>query len=272
MVRARARPCGGRGRDRHDGRRGHRARRRRRLHRRRDHRRRAPGRPGAARPGSSTSARVRTGGTVYPGLIELHNHLSYNCLQLWQVPRPFTNRGQWSAGPDYRRLISGPMQVIGKTPDLVAAARALRRGQVPRRRRHDQPGHRALQRRRHPPLLQGRRAQRRGAGRPRPARRRPAASPTSPPPTSPAFAAELEHDHRLLLHLSEGTDDPARRHFLALQLPDGSWAITDHLIGIHCVGLHAEDIPIFAGARRRRWCGRRSRTCCSTAPPPTSPR
>ena len=86
------------------------------------------------------------------------------------------------------------------------------------------------------------------------------------------FAAELARDHRLLLHLAEGTDDPARRHFLALQLPDGSWALSDHLIGIHSVGLHAEDIPILAGARRRRWCGRRSRTCCSTAPPPTSPR
>src|SRR6478609_8129405 len=66
-------------------------------------------------------SRVRAGGTVYPGLIELHNHLSYNCLQLWQVPRAFTNRGQWSAGPDYRRLISGPMQVLGKTPSLVPA-------------------------------------------------------------------------------------------------------------------------------------------------------
>ena len=62
---------------------------------------------------------LRTAGTIYPGLIELHNHLSYNCLQLWQVPKAFTNRGQWSAGPDYRRLISGPMQVLGKTPSLV---------------------------------------------------------------------------------------------------------------------------------------------------------
>ena len=60
------------------------------------HRRRAPGRPGAARPGSRPSAACAPAGTVYPGLIELHNHLSYNCLQLWQVPRPFTNRGQWS--------------------------------------------------------------------------------------------------------------------------------------------------------------------------------
>src|SRR5256885_1183184 len=60
------------------------------------------------------------------------------------------------------------------------------------------------------------------------------------------FAAELERDHRLLLHLAEGTDDSARRHFLDLQLPGGSWALSDHLIGIHSVGLQSEDIPILA--------------------------
>ena len=40
-------------------------------------------------------APVDTGGTLFPGLIELHNHLSYNALPLWspvpklfQAPRP----------------------------------------------------------------------------------------------------------------------------------------------------------------------------------------
>ena len=27
--------------------------------------------------------RIATRGTIYPGLIELHNHLSYNALPLW---------------------------------------------------------------------------------------------------------------------------------------------------------------------------------------------
>jgi hypothetical protein len=87
---------------------------------------------GGAPPAGFENVRaVRSGGTVYPGLIEPHNHLSYNCLQLWPVPRPFTNRGQWSAGADYRRLISGPMEVIGKTPALVASVpRARARGRL----------------------------------------------------------------------------------------------------------------------------------------------
>jgi 5-methylthioadenosine/S-adenosylhomocysteine deaminase len=188
---------------------------------------------------------VRVGGTVYPGLIELHNHLSYNCLQLWQVPRPFGNRGQWSTGPDYRRLISGPMQVIGKTPDLVAplvryveakclvagvttsqgialysdaGIRRFYKGVVRNVEEPDDPSLPAAQSR-IPDVAAG---------------------------DVEKFAAELERDHRLLLHLAEGTDDPARRHFLDLQLPDKSWAISDHLIGIHSVGLHVEDIPVFA--------------------------
>jgi 5-methylthioadenosine/S-adenosylhomocysteine deaminase len=188
---------------------------------------------------------VRTGGTVYPGLIELHNHLSYNCLQLWQVPRPFGNRGEWSTGPDYRRLISGPMQVIGKTPDLVPAlvryveAKCLVAGVTTSQgialysdagirrfyqgvvRNVEEPDDASL------PAAQSR-------------------IPDVAAADVTAFAAELARDNRLLLHLAEGVDDTARRHFEALQLPDQTWAISDHLIGIHSVGLHPEDIPILA--------------------------
>ena len=64
---------------------------------------------------------TETGGTIYPGLIDLHNHLSYNILQLWDVPKQFGNRGQWAGIPEYRNNISGPMQVIGQTPDLLAS-------------------------------------------------------------------------------------------------------------------------------------------------------
>jgi hypothetical protein len=188
---------------------------------------------------------LRTGGTIYPGLIELHNHLSYNCLRLWGVPRAFTNRGQWSAIADYRRLISGPMQVLGKTPSLVpaivrfveskclvagvttsqgialysnAGIERFYRGVV---RTVEQPDDPAL------PAADSRISD-------------VAASDAT------AFAAELARDNRLLLHLAEGVDETARRHFRALRLPDGSWAISDHLIGIHSVALQPADIAVFA--------------------------
>jgi len=59
--------------------------------------------------GFEAVAVLNTGGTLFPGLIELHNHLAYNALRLWQVPNKYTNRDQWSGIPDYRRLVSGPM-------------------------------------------------------------------------------------------------------------------------------------------------------------------
>jgi hypothetical protein len=195
--------------------------------------------------GFESVAVLRTAGTIYPGLIELHNHLSYNCLQLWQVPKPFTNRGQWSAGPDYRRLISGPMQVLGKTPSLVPSlvrfveAKCLVAG-VTTSQGIALYSNAGITRYYHGVV--------RNVEEPD--------DPSLPPAHSripdvaaadiTAFAAELARDHRLLLHLAEGTDASARTHFQALQLPDKAWAISDHLIGIHSVALQPADIAIFA--------------------------
>ena len=62
-----------------------------------------------------------TKGTIYPGLIDLHDHLSYNALQLWDVPKRFTNRDQWAQGDLYRKLVTGPMKALGHTPKYVPA-------------------------------------------------------------------------------------------------------------------------------------------------------
>jgi hypothetical protein len=75
------------------------------------------------RPGGLRGAPVvRTGGTIYPGLIELHNHLPYDVLPLWEVPRRYGNRGQWgSSNPDYRARVSGPMGVLGSVAGYIEA-------------------------------------------------------------------------------------------------------------------------------------------------------
>ena len=76
----------------------------------------------AAAPEGFTGAPViKTAGTIFPGLIELHNHLSYNVLQLWQVPRIFAHRGQWSDHPDKKRLISQPMSVLASIGGTIEA-------------------------------------------------------------------------------------------------------------------------------------------------------
>ena len=76
-----------------------------------------------APPGFEQTTRVETGGTIFPGLIELHDHLSYNALPLWDVPKKYTNRNQWSgpSTPDYHKLVTGPMSVLGKMPEYVNA-------------------------------------------------------------------------------------------------------------------------------------------------------
>lgn len=83
--------------------------------------------PGADLPaGFATAPLVVTESTLYPGLIDLHNHLAYNVLTLWQVPSKFENRSKWQRHPDYSPKISAPARVIaGHEPTAKAAARYI---------------------------------------------------------------------------------------------------------------------------------------------------
>lgn len=191
---------------------------------------------------------VRTGGTLFPGLIELHNHLAYNVLPLWQVPQRYGNRGQWgSRNPDYRARVSGPMGVLGTVAGYIeavvryvqvkcllagvttsqgialysnAGARRYFRGAV---RNVEQPLADEL-----------------------PAANTRIADVEAEHATG--FRERLQRSSCLLLHLAEGVDDVARSHFRALRIDDRRWAITDALTGIHCAGLRGRD---FATLRSR---------------------
>src|SRR5262249_59911890 len=59
---------------------------------------------------------IDSGGTVYPGLIELHNHLSYNILPLWQVPQAYTNRAQWQDAAHHPGPPTGPSAPLPTPP------------------------------------------------------------------------------------------------------------------------------------------------------------
>ena len=65
------------------------------------------------RPAGWEDAPIRIRGTIYPGLIELHNHLCYNMLTLWRVPRKYEHHNQWPGAPEYRKLVTGPAQTLG---------------------------------------------------------------------------------------------------------------------------------------------------------------
>jgi 5-methylthioadenosine/S-adenosylhomocysteine deaminase len=57
--------------------------------------------------GFESARRVRTGGVIYPGLIDLHSHVVYNILPLWSPPgttEPFVIRNDWPRHGDYEAL------------------------------------------------------------------------------------------------------------------------------------------------------------------------
>ena len=65
--------------------------------------------------GFDQAAKVETNGLVYPGLIDLHNHIAYNCLPLWIAPDrtvPWTSREQWPRDPDYKPSVSLPANAL----------------------------------------------------------------------------------------------------------------------------------------------------------------
>jgi cytosine/adenosine deaminase-related metal-dependent hydrolase len=61
-------------------------------------------------------------GVIYPGLLDLHNHLAYNILPLWKPPRRFDNRGQWQRRAEYRRDVTEPMKVLASAGQGIIKA------------------------------------------------------------------------------------------------------------------------------------------------------
>jgi cytosine/adenosine deaminase-related metal-dependent hydrolase len=186
---------------------------------------------------------LRTRGTIYPGLIELHNHLSYNVIPLWRVPREFDNRGQWQDHPEKRRLVSQPMKVLASLADTIPAvvryveakclvsgvttSQGLTLSSAPGIRRHYRGIVRNVEQTGDPAL--------------------PQAGSRIPDVDEPEpLLAQLKRSNSFLLHLCEGKDLKSREHFQRLRIDAATWAITDALLGIHCTGLQAEDFDVLA--------------------------
>jgi cytosine/adenosine deaminase-related metal-dependent hydrolase len=189
---------------------------------------------------------IELGVTIYPGLIELHNHLTYDALALWSVPDCYLDRGVWQRDPRYQQRVSRPMGVIGKAKTLIpavvryvetkclmggvttsqgiglvsdTASKAYYRGTV---RVVESPRDHSL----------------------------PAAKTRIPDIAASErdkFLAELQKNPCVLLHLAEGLDTSARKHFTDLQDPvSKKWAIAGSLAGIHCAALKAPDFAVMA--------------------------
>lgn len=193
-----------------------------------------------APPNFQNAPILKTGGTIYPGLIELHNHLSYNVLRTWTVPQKYTNRDQWGGTPVYRKLISGPMSVLGKTAGYVEAVvryvecKCLLGGVTTSQ---------GIALFSNAGITRYYRGVIRNAESPDAADLAAASSRIADVEAMDAekFLARLQTSSCLLLHLSEGIDAKAHIHFEALQIAPGQWAITPALAGIHCAALTHKD-------------------------------
>ncbi|HSM59555.1 MAG TPA: amidohydrolase family protein, partial [Longimicrobiales bacterium] len=198
-------------------------------------------------PGFDGARRVKSGGTIYPGLIELHNHLPYNAIPIWLVPRRYENNSQWQGTHEYQRNVSKPAQVLGKTGDLIGPlirfveCRSLLGGVTTSQgvtltgTQVSSTKFAGLIRNVERPLVAGLEAV--------------GTRVANPPSKEEEKLAYLETQRGALCYLahqSEGVNDTARGWFHRLRLQDGTWAIHESFTGIHCTALRAEDFDVLA--------------------------
>ena len=64
---------------------------------------------------------VATQGTIYPGLIDLHNHYVYDIAPLWRVPRLYNDRSQWADVASKKAEVSLPVKLLAGWPPTAKA-------------------------------------------------------------------------------------------------------------------------------------------------------
>jgi cytosine/adenosine deaminase-related metal-dependent hydrolase len=60
---------------------------------------------------------VETGGIIFPGFIDLHNHPMYNAFPRWQLAIKFKNRYEWRGLQQYKDLVGRPGSDLQKKND-----------------------------------------------------------------------------------------------------------------------------------------------------------
>ena len=186
---------------------------------------------------------VATAGTIYPGMIELHNHLAYNTLPLFRTPRLYTKREEWQGTRGYRRYVSGPAGVVASLPDLIRATiryvecKSLIAGTTTSqgltlRAAPIKHLYKGIIRNAEQPDAAGLDAARPKIG-------------DVTPEGRESFRKSLAGKGARIVHLAEGLPtSKAHDHFTDLQAPNGTWAIGPKFVGIHSTALTPSDLAI----------------------------
>lgn len=190
---------------------------------------------------------VDTGSTLYPGLIDLHNHFVYNVLPLWPVLKRYENRTQWQREARYRAEVPAPVELLREHEATARAvvryveAKALVGGTTTGQGIF-------LKVAGGPSLYRGamRNVEQPESGLPAARTRVPDLRPAKPKEVA-EFREALD-DGILFYHLAEGVDDYARRCFEVLDELD---LVQPNLVGIHSLGLTPANVKRIAeqGAR-----------------------
>jgi cytosine/adenosine deaminase-related metal-dependent hydrolase len=72
--------------------------------------------------GFDQARELETAGTIFPGLLDLHNHVAYNVLPPWPVGKRYDDRSQWRRARDYARRVR-IMRVLKTGDPALAVAR-----------------------------------------------------------------------------------------------------------------------------------------------------
>ena len=199
--------------------------------------------------GFTDAIRIKTGGTIYPGLIELHNHLSYNALPLWNVPRKYLHSGHWQGKDEYKVAVTKPAMVLANTAGNAEAlvrfveCRCLLGGVTTSQGITLQANsgvrrlYKGLVRNVEAPTVDGLRAAKARIG--------------APDKDLDTYLRKLKDAPNCYLqHLSEGINDgrynTALKQFTNLQRDDDSWALFSSFCGIHSTALKAEHFEVMA--------------------------
>lgn len=89
-----------------------------------------PGDPLPPTVSAADAVTVKTNGWIYPGLIDAHNHVSYNVLPLYEVPKKYENRYQWTSPKSYKLNVNTPKTLLTDPKFYNIEAEVVKYGEV----------------------------------------------------------------------------------------------------------------------------------------------
>lgn len=60
------------------------------------------------RPDVAGAIELNTDGIIYPGLVDVHNHTTWNVIPRWNPPHLYSNQSEWNTGSDFIQKVAAP--------------------------------------------------------------------------------------------------------------------------------------------------------------------